>query len=263
MESFRDLNFVKDSSEDEIISKLVLTLKKKPAIEKVSCEEIDRISLNKNENAVVAFIVPTVFMHPMAGFIGIAVHEMTSFPEDVRARYVYNDEPECPKYLGMTYITERIRVFLPGNQHEDISLNVDKLSNIPMLTSQVNQLIVNSQNKKDLRSTQLLRNDKIFTIMLLYDKSRNDIDEIKRLRKIVREASNLVKSDITNPAAQDSIQNKLIFIINNNAEEQPNGGVDEPTFILTFKSDKKPAVLPFKDFNSELKYLYDGFSLIE
>jgi len=139
MESIADLSSLKELNDEEAIEKLVTFLFKKPAIEKVSCEEIKKISLGKDEeNPVVAFVIRPFLLHPKAGFISLAISEMNNFPSKIRARYIYNDEPSCPRYLGMSYITDRIRVLLPGNQYEDISLNLDKMKNSGTLATQIN-----------------------------------------------------------------------------------------------------------------------------
>jgi len=53
----------------------------------------------------------------------------------------------------------------------------------------------------------------------------------------------------------------MVFIINN--KNLPEGGVDEPTLELHFMGETKPITIPFKSYNSELKYLYDAESLVE
>ena len=76
METFKELEFVKDKdlTEEDIISKLVSILLKKPVMEKISCEEIDRISLDKDaENSIVAFVVKPLFLHPLIGLSTVAV----------------------------------------------------------------------------------------------------------------------------------------------------------------------------------------------
>lgn len=74
MESIKDLNFPKGTEEEEIMSKLKEHLMKKPSMEKVSCDEISKISLPKDaENAVVAFIVRPLFLHPKIGFTSFAI----------------------------------------------------------------------------------------------------------------------------------------------------------------------------------------------
>lgn len=99
------------------------------SIERVSCDEIAKISLEKDAtNPIVAFIVRPFFMHPKFGFTSLAIQEKKSFPENIVAKFIYNDSPECPGELGMSYIKDRVRVFLPGGQKEDISLNMDKFS---------------------------------------------------------------------------------------------------------------------------------------
>lgn len=67
----------------------------------------------------------------------------------------------------------------------------------------------------DRRAQSLMKVPKLFTISLAYDKTKNDVEEIKRLRKIVREASSIVRKQITNPSKGDDISGRMVFVFNN------------------------------------------------
>lgn len=57
--------------------------------------------------------------------------------------------------------------------------------------------------------------DKIILVTLTYDKTKNDVEEIKRLRKIVKEAASIVKETITKPGRDEGLETHLAFTINN------------------------------------------------
>lgn len=72
-------------------------------------------------------------------------------------------------------------------------------------------MIVNSSNMLSARSEEIAKDTNIYTVTLIYDKNRQDVDEIRKFRKFVKDASFYVNTKLT----EDSREGKIAFLINN------------------------------------------------